>query len=197
MPMRKTQLRSALAASALAFCASTAYSADAQTILGSSSQSECLAAAATAEQSGQASASGLQACHEAIATGSPTVSERAAAFLSRGVIHLARGENVLAIKDFDHALTLKPSLSAALNDRGIAHYGLRQYDLATSDFTAALALNPDHPERVLFNRALAYEDQQDLKHAYLDYRQAAELNPAWDKPAHELARFTLARSPTS
>ncbi|MBV8113160.1 MAG: tetratricopeptide repeat protein, partial [Silvibacterium sp.] len=71
------------------------------------------------------------------------------------------------------------------------------YELATSDFTASLALSPEHPERVLFNRALAYEDQRDLKRAYLDYRQAAELNPAWDKPAHELARFTVARSPAS
>jgi len=194
--MRKKLLSPVLAASMLALCA-PAFAAEAETVLGRSNLSECIDAAAAAEQSGKAGESGLLACQHALMEELSTTSERAAALLSRGVLHLTRGENALAIKDLDQALKLKPTSSEALNDRGIAHYALHQYELATSDFTASLALSPEHPERVLFNRALAYEDQRDLKRAYLDYRQAAELNPAWDKPAHELARFTVARSPAS
>lgn len=197
MSMRKTLLRSAMAASLLGLCATGAQASEAQTILGSSDDSECSAAAAAAEQTGKGGQSGLLVCQHAIADDLATVGDRARAFLNRGVIHLARGENSLAIHDFDEALKLKPTLSAALNDRGIAHYGMQHYELATADFTAALALNPEHPERVLFNRALAYEDQHDLKLAYLDYRKAAELAPAWDKPARELARFTVSSSPAS
>jgi hypothetical protein len=44
---------------------------------------------------------------------------------------------------------------------------------------------------------MAYEDQGDLKHAYIDYRKAAELNPSWDQPARQLARFNVDRAPAS
>ena len=196
MSMRKKLLSPALAGLMLALGA-PAFAAEAETVLGRSNLSECIDAAAAAEQTGKAAESGLLACQHALMAELSTTSDRVEALLSRGVLLLTQGKNALAIKDFDQALKLKPTSSAALNDRGIAHYALHHYDLAVSDFSASLALSPEHPERVLFNRALAYEDQRDLKRAYLDYRQAAELNPTWDKPAHELARFTVARSPES
>jgi tetratricopeptide (TPR) repeat protein len=113
------------------------------------------------------------------------------------VLHLARGEHDQAIADFDQALKAQPSLAIAYNDRGIAQAALHHYSLATSDFTQALALKPAHPEQILFNRAMAFEDQGDLKKAYSDYRSAAELAPSWDQPRQELARFNVSRSPSS
>ena len=53
------------------------------------------------------------------------------------------------------------------------------------------------PTGSCFNRAMAYEDNGDLKNAYLDYLEAAELNPAWDQPARQLTRFNVRRSPNS
>ena len=40
---------------------------------------------------------------------------------------------------------------------------------------------------------MANEGLGDLKAAYQDYSKAAELNPAWDAPKNELARFTVKR----
>jgi hypothetical protein len=45
---------------------------------------------------------------------------------------------------------------------------------------------------------MAREDAGDLVGAYLDYRQASQLDPAWDRPKKELARFTVVqKTPTS
>ena len=62
---------------------------------------------------------------------------------------------------------------------------------ALANFDRALTFNPAHPEKVYFNRALAREDMGDIKGAYADYRQASQLNPLWDKPKRELARFKV------
>lgn len=43
------------------------------------------------------------------------------------------------------------------------------------------------------DQARTYVNRGDVKAAYLDYSKAAELDPDWDAPKTELARFTVKR----
>jgi tetratricopeptide (TPR) repeat protein len=167
------------------------------TVLGTSPMQACANLATKASSAGTASYNDLITCNEALHWAHATPNDLAPALINRAVLHIARSEYGEAIADLDLALALKPGLADGFNDRGAAHWALHQNEAAKADFTRALALHPSHPERVYFNRALANEDSGDLKQAFLDYRRAAEIDPTWDKPAKELARFSVGRAPVS
>jgi tetratricopeptide (TPR) repeat protein len=99
--------------------------------------------------------------------------------------------------DSEAAIRVKPSLPQAHINLGIALSAEKRNKEAGQAFTDALALNPSHPEIIYFDRAMAREDDSDMKGAYLDYRKAAQLAPTWDTPKQQLARFTVAHSPNS
>jgi len=194
--MSKIAILSAVAVLALV----TGHSVMAQestTVLGPTLFDECANAAASAQKIGKADRAGIDTCSQAIGRSWSTVGETAAAFLNRGTLHLVRGENEQAAADFSRAIKASPSLAAAYNDRGVAYSALHRSAEAVRDFTTALSLKADNADQVLFNRAMAHEDQGDLKLAYLDYRAAADLNPQWDLPAKQLARFSVGHSPAS
>ena len=167
------------------------------TVLGPSLFQECGTAAATAQRTGHVGLNDIQTCDGAIGRSWSTVGETATAFVNRGTLHLVRGENDKAINDFTQAIKADPNLAAAYNDRGVALSATHHQADAIRDFTQALALKAENPDQVTFNRALAYEDSGDLKHAYIDYRKAAELNPSWEQPARQLARFNVKAAPVS
>ena len=162
------------------------------TVLGQSLLEQCSNAAATAQRLGKADFPDLQICSDAIARSWSTEGEIATAYRNRGAMRLARGEPEMAIADFTRAIKADPAYAAAYNDRGVAYSALHRSTEATRDYTRALTLRPDNTDQILFNRAMAYEDQGDLQQAYQDYRKAADLNPGWDLPAKQLARFTVA-----
>jgi len=165
------------------------------TVLGPSLLDECSSAAAQAQRTGHVGVTDIEICSRAIGHSWSTVGETASAFVNRGTLHLVRGENDKAINDFSQAIKADPALAAAYNDRGVALSATHRSVDAIRDFSQALALKADNADQVLFNRAIAYEDSGDLKHAYIDYRKAAELNPGWDLPARQLARFNVKASP--
>ncbi len=157
----------------------------------------CADLAAKAKASGTATPSSLSVCDEAIARAKGLRDELAAAYINRSVVHLARLEYDAALADSDASLRIKSGLPQALVNRGIALSAKGRNKEAAEAFTGALALSPSHPETVYFDRAIAREDMGDVKGAYLDYREAAQLDPTWDTPKQQLARFTVAHSPTS
>ena len=121
----------------------------------------------------------------------------AAAYVNRSVLRLAAGQYQGAVEDSNAAIHLKPIIPQAHINLGIALSAEKRNGEAVLAFNDALALNPSHPEIVYFDRALAREDNGDMKGAYLDYRQASQLAPTWDTPKQQLARFTVAGAPTS
>ena len=158
---------------------------------------QCSDFAARAGADGIASDWSVKLCSHAIERAKGTRDELAAAYVNRSVIHLARLEYDAALADSDAAIQVKSSLPQAHINRGIALSAEKRNKEAGQAFTDALALNPSHPEIVYFDRALAREDDGDAKGAYLDYRKAAQLDPTWDTPKQQLARFTVAHAPTS
>lgn len=123
--------------------------------------------------------------------------ELAAAYVNRSVLRLAAGQYQGALADSDAAIHIKFILPQAHINRGIALSAEKRNGEAVQAFTDALTLNVSHPEIVYFDRAIAREDNGDMKGAYLDYRQASQLAPTWDTPRQQLARFAVAHTPTS
>jgi len=185
-------LSAAAVAGLLAFGASAQESV---TVLGPTLLAECSNAAAQAQRTGHAGINDLETCGAAVDRAWTTARETALAFVDRGTLYLVRGENDKAISDFSQAIKADPALASAYNDRGVALSAQHRQAEAIADFSQALALKADNAGQVAFNRAMAYEDTGDLKRAYLDYRKAAELNPGWDQPARQLARFNVSHAP--
>jgi tetratricopeptide (TPR) repeat protein len=177
----------------------------------------CATAAATAETQGSATDSQLATCTLAIRLAGGGVAESellahlrssirssstvvlpndvwdrvAVAYINRGLLHVARSEFDKAIADSSVALELDNRLPEAMINRGAALLQEHRPADAAADFSNALQLAPAHIERVYFDRAMAREDMGDIRGAYADYRQAAQLNPQWDQPKRELARFKV------
>ncbi len=158
---------------------------------------QCSDLAARAEAGQSVTNRALTVCDEAVGHAKDARDELVASYVNRGVIRLARQQYAEAIADSESALRLKGNLPQAQVNRGIALSAQGHNKEAVEAFTRALALAPSHPERIYFNRALALEDIGDAKGAYLDYRKAAQLDPTWDVPKQQMARFTVGHAPTS
>ena len=139
----------------------------------------------------------MTVCDQAVDRAKAMHDDLAAAYINRGVIHLALQQYDAALADSDAALRVNANIPQAHINRGIALNAEKRNKEAGQAFTDALALNPAHAEIVYFDRAMAREDSGDMKGAYLDYRKAAQLAPTWDTPKQQLARFNVAHSPNS
>ncbi len=133
----------------------------------------------------------IEMCTLAITDGGLTGSELAASYVNRGVLYFARGALDSALADFDHAVRIAPRLGDAHVNRGYTLVALERWAESVSAFDTGIALDPPQPERVYFNRAIAHEEMGNLREAYRDYQQAAELAPEWDEPKLELERFII------
>jgi tetratricopeptide (TPR) repeat protein len=157
----------------------------------------CSDAAARAATSDVSVRHDIGFCDTAVEISRDRRAELAAAHVNRSVLRLAAGQYQGALDDSNAAIHLKPIIPQAHINLGIALSAEKRNGEAVVAFSDALALNPSHPEIVYFDRAMAREDNGDMKGAYLDYRQASQLAPTWDTPKQQLARFAVAHTPTS
>ncbi len=133
----------------------------------------------------------LRDCNEAISEQPLNRANRSATYVNRGIVHLNRNENVMALADFDRAIQLTPSLAEAYINRGAGLMAQGDYSGAVSAINQGLALQPAEPHKAYFIRATAYEELGDTSAAYRDYRQAAALAPEWEPARLELTRFSV------
>lgn len=167
---------------ALAAPASAAVS-----VLDSGSASACYSAARAERTTAAATA----ACDAAL-TGAASTRDLAASYANRSAVLLGADDATGALADADQALALDPGLQEVAVTKAGALLMLGRYAEARSTLDAALPhVEGIALERALFNRALANEALGDVKAAYLDFKRAAELNPAFDDAHVELARFSV------
>jgi tetratricopeptide (TPR) repeat protein len=186
------------AASALVLAPAMKASAGDTVLMGSPDPLQRCADAAARIVAGDVSASrSVDFCDTAVEISKDRRDELAAAYVNRSVLRLAAGQYKTALADSDAAIHIKFIIPQAHINRGIALSAEKRSGEAIHAFTDALALNPARPEVVYFDRAMAREDNGDMKGAYLDYRQASQLAPTWDSPKQQLARFAVAHAPTS
>lgn len=135
----------------------------------------------------------MQTCTVALDTEMMSPRDRGATFINRGVMKMRRRAFDAARLDFDVGVRLVPEAGEGWANRGAAYVGVKRYQEGLSDIDKGLALGVKEPEKVYFNRALAYEGLDDEKSAYFAYKKALELKPGWALPQHELMRFTVTR----
>ena len=157
------------------------------TVFGDEAASQCSQAAIA----GKADPTSERFCTTALDYDTLTAADRAGTFVNRGVMKLRREEFEAAHGDFDAALKLVPTMGEAWVNRGAMWVGEKRYQFGLDDLNKGLRLGVKEPEKVYFNRALAYEGLDDEKSAYLDYRQALAMKPGWLLPEKELLRFTV------
>ena len=82
-----------------------------------------------------------------------------------------------AIKDYNHAIKLRPEFWVAFNGRGLAHANRLNFELAIKDYDQSIKLHPDNAE-AFYRRGLAKFGLCDLDGADADIAKARELDPA-------------------
>ena len=96
-------------------------------------------------------------------------------YLSRGIAYAKKGQNDLALADFDAAVKLKPDDADSLFRRGSMRLSLKQYDGAIEDLTGAIK-GDDKNAMAYRLRGFAYNTQGKDTLAAPDYDKACALN---------------------
>jgi tetratricopeptide (TPR) repeat protein len=99
----------------------------------------------------------------------------AEAYLNRGSVQATLGEKVLAMSDYNTAISLQPDQFESWYNRGTALTRWRQYERAIADFAEAIRLKPDFA-LAYCNRGFAYFELGRYDEALADYTRALELD---------------------
>jgi tetratricopeptide (TPR) repeat protein len=120
--------------------------------------------------------------------------DRAATLVNRGIVYMQARNLEMAMRDYEGAIRLEPSLAEAHVNLGIAllHRGGRDRD-AIAALTKGIEMKPARPEVALYTRAVAYEMVGDTRAAFEDYSAAAAAKPDWEEPVEQLKRFSVER----
>ncbi len=118
--------------------------------------------------------------------------DRAASFVNRGIVHMHRKEFTEALADYEAALGINADLAEAHTNRGIAlWYAEVDNREALAALTRGLELDTTSPEVAYYTRAAVNEALGNVKAAYYDYKEAAEISPRWALPQEQLKRFKV------
>jgi tetratricopeptide (TPR) repeat protein len=163
--------------------------AGAVTVLGNSSARLCYEAA---ESHSSANISLIRTCDEAMRDEGLSQYDRVATLINRGILKARLGNLDEAIVDYDAALRSDPNEPEAYLNKGFALLHLPDAaQQARPMFDSALAKKTRRPELAYYGRAVANELSGEVRAAYEDYRQASLLDPKWQDPKADLARFQV------
>lgn len=160
------------------------------TVIGGSAARQCYEAA---ESPLTPTPETFQFCDQAIAVEPLSEPDRVATFVNRGILRVRAGRTVEGLADFDEAIRRDPSVAEAWFNRGVALMRTAGPEPALAAFEEAVARGTEPPALAYFGRAAAHEALGNVRAAYADYRRASELDPGWERPRTELARFSFRR----
>ena len=184
--MRKLSLLAAVAVTALATSSATSSHASVMTI-GGGYATACYQSAKHQNARQQA----LDECDHALSQEALVNSDRAATLINRGILHLRRENLRAAGADFDAALRIDPRQPEAWLNKAIMQVRHGKAAPAMPFVAHALEYGTKRPSLAYFVRAMAYEDDGNLRAAYNDLQRARDLDPDWDQPAIELRRYRV------
>jgi tetratricopeptide (TPR) repeat protein len=81
-----------------------------------------------------------------------------------------------AVKDYTHAIKLRPEFWIAYDGRGLAHANRLSFELAIKDYDQAIKLKPD-AAKAYYHRGLAKFGLCDIDGADADIMKAREIDP--------------------
>ncbi len=127
----------------------------------------------------------ITACTKLIQSGEYSGQNLAFVFNSRGLGYRRLGDSDRAIRDFDEAIRLSPSLAQAFNNRGLTYSDMGQSARAIQDFDQAIRLDRSRPA-AFANRCKERTIIGQLEPALTDCQEALRLRP--DEPTILLHR---------
>lgn len=136
-------------------------------------------------------ADAIATCDEAISGGLLDRKDLASTYVNRAILEMSRENYRLAEDNVRSALRYLPKLPEAHVDLGSALINQHQYAAGVKETELGLQLGSKEPERGYYNLGIAYERMGDLQKAYESYRQASLLDPKWQDPKDEMARFVV------
>lgn len=160
-------------------------------VIGNSSARQCYQAADNRMRS---QPDALAWCDQAISGEALSRRDRVATHINRGILRVRAGEYERGLADFDEAIARDPTIAEAWFNRGVALMRTSGPQEALPAFNQAVERSTNRPALAYFGRAVALEALGNVNGAYADYRRASELDPEWDRPRTELARFTVSRN---
>ena len=174
-----------LASTALLFAA-TASNAGVSTYGGSFART-CFDAA----ESRTTSLDALGSCDAALAVQTLTEHDRMATHVNRGIIHMLRHENELALSDYDTAIQMDARHPEAYLNKGVMAFDAGDVATAVQLAERSLALGTTKPALAYYIRAMAREQSGNVKAAYADLLKASQLAPTWGLPRQDLKRYQV------
>ena len=130
-------------------------------------------------------------CDDALAAGSLDLKDLASTYVNRGILEMSRERYTVAEDNFHRALHYLPKLPEAHVDLGSTLINQHRYPEGVTETELGLSLGSKEPERGWYNLGIAYERMGELQKAYDSYRQASTLDPKWQDPKDEMARFVV------
>src|SRR5664279_4101309 len=118
----------------------------------------------------------IRGCTAIINSGDLKKNGVATAYNNRGDAYAARGDNDLALLDYDQSIKENPAYAKPYNNRGVARLRKGEYDKALEDLNEAISLDPKFAS-AFANRAATYQKKNDFDRAERDYDEALRLNP--------------------
>jgi tetratricopeptide (TPR) repeat protein len=94
----------------------------------------------------------------------------------RGEMRARDGRDALALKDFDAAVGLDPTLWRAVHNRGVSYATLGKYKQAIADFDRTIQMKKNYPN-AYFNRGELLYEMGEFPAAIENYNQAIRLAP--------------------
>src|SRR5262245_11716697 len=121
------------------------------------------------------------ACTTLIQHGGMAPVDEAAIYVNRGNALLRLRENVRALADFEHALTIYADSTAALFSRAVVREIFGEHRRALEDYTRVVALVPEH-WRAYTRRGLVHQRLGETALAIADFDRALEISPEEPEP---------------
>lgn len=156
---------------------------------GGSYARNCYMAATLAIQMNASSHEDLKECNMAIAHGKLQRKDLLATYVNRGILYGAMEDYRQALKDYRAAVELGPKSGEVYVNQGNIYLMAKKYAQAIEQYSTAIELTLTQDHIAHFNRAMAYENNQEFDHAAADYRKAIELSPEWLLPQLRLERL--------
>jgi len=111
--------------------------------------------------------------------------KNAAAYISRGLAYMIKGDNDRALQDFDQGIKLDPKNAAAYRNRGVAYANKSDNDRAIQNFDQAIQLDPKDAVAYVA-RGTEYASKGDNDRAIQDFNLVIQQDPT--NPAPYFAR---------
>lgn len=181
---------SVLAVMAVVTAAPSAASTRESLVFGRAAMERCFQLAQGKERSPAA----IDTCTVALDTFNMTSDERAGTLVNRGIIRMLAKQPVNANLDFDAALEIDPNLAEAWLNKGVNDFRIGDSASALRYADRALALHTNRPAVAYYVRGLANEDTGNLRAAYNDLQSARRIEPQWQEPSAQLARYQVRKN---